>query len=196
MRELRIDRRRLLKLGLSAGALGALPLACLRVGQNDVAALLEFVGNSDRPTQPERTGVLSEDAFEVLSSLSRYVDQAWELGADMALYRDRLHADLRFKTSEVPSYLTEYESAVGLFHRVAARTAEVEQVWASLLFSEVEAADLASTRLGRARRFVFSELITHQVPMSEAFRSFGLWNYRGYFGGSYMAPESYRRGAD
>lgn len=195
MSELYIDRRRLLKLGLSSGVLAALPFACIPMREDDSAALLQFVSDSDLPVDPTRAGGLSGENFAALSTLGRYVNQAWELGADMPLYFGRLRADLQFKTEEEPSYLTEYESAVELFNLVEGSTSDVEQAWASLLFSEFDTADFASTKLGRARRFVFYELIAHQIPMSSAFKSFGLWNYRGYFGGSYTAPESYRRGA-
>ncbi len=67
------------------------------------------------------------------------------------------------------------------------------EAWPTLLFSEVAADNLGATKLGRARRFVFSEVIAHQIPISGAFKSFGLINYRGYFGGPYASPASYRR---
>jgi hypothetical protein len=195
MSKLYIDRRHLLKLGLSSGVLASLPFACISLTQDDSAELLQFASDSDLPVDETRTGVLSQDGFDALSTLCRYVNQAWELDADMSLYFGRLRADLQFKTEEEPSYLTEYENAVELFNLVEGRTSGVEQAWASLLFSEFDIEDFASTRLGRARRLVFGELITHQIPMSGAFKSFGLWNYRGYFGGAFTAPESYRRGA-
>ena len=195
MSKLLIDRRQLLKLGLSSGVLASLPLACVSLKEDDSAELLRFIGDSDLPVDPTRTGVLSQVEFDALSTLCRYVNQAWELDADMPLYFGRLRADLQFKTEEAPSYLTEYQSAVELFKLVEGSASSVEQAWASLLFSEFDLEDFASTRLGRARRLVFGELITHQIPVSGAFKSFGLWNYSGYFGGSFTAPESYRKGA-
>ncbi len=195
MSKLQIDRRQLLKLGLSSGVLASLPFACISLTQDDSAELLRFISDSDLPVDATRTGVLSQDEFDALSTLCGYVNEAWELDADMDIYVGRLRADLQFKTEEEPSYLTEYESAVELFNLVVGTTPGVEQAWASLLFSEFDVENFASTKLGRARRFVFSELIAHQIPMSGAFKSFGLWNYRGYFGGSFTAPESYRRGA-
>jgi len=195
MRTLHIDRRQLLKLGLSSGVLAALPFGCTSLTQDDSAELLRFISDAEGPVDAARTGVLTQEAFDVLSSLGSYVNQVWELDADMPLYFGRLQADLQFKTTEEPSYLTEYENAVELFELMERSASGAEQAWASLMFSEFDTEDFATTRLGRARRFVFHELIAHQVPMSGAFRSFGLWNYRGHFGGSYTAPESYRRGA-
>lgn len=195
MSKLRIDRRQLLKLGLSSGVLASLPFACISLNDDDSVELLQFVSDADLPVDETRTGVLGEDQFDALSILCSYVNQAWELDADMPLYFGRLRVDLQFKTEEEPSYLTEYENAVELFNLVEGSTSGVEQAWASLLFSELDVENFASTKLGRARRFVFAELIKHQIPMSGAFKSFGLWNYSGYFGGSFKAPESYRRGA-
>lgn len=195
MSELKIDRRQLLRLGLSSGVLASLPLACISLNDEDSAELLRFVSDSASPVDEMRTGVLGQDEVDTLSALCGYVNEAWELNADMSLYYPRLRADLQFKTEESPRYLTEYESAVELFNRVEAGVSSVEQAWASLLFSEADGENFSSTKLGRARRFVFAELIAHQIPLSGAFKSFGLWNYAGYFGGAFTAPESYRRGS-
>ena len=93
-----------------------------------------------------------------------------------------------------PSYLTEYEHAIELVNLLVKRGESVEQAWSSLLFANFGDENFESTKLGRARNFVFSEIITHQIPISEGFKSFGLVNYRGYFGGPYTSPDSYRRG--
>ena len=194
MTSLHIDRRRLLKLGLSSGVLASLPFGCTFLTQDDSATLLQFAGDSDLPLDAARTGVLSQAQFDALSGLSRYVNEAWELDADMPLYLERLKVDLQYKTEEEPSYLAEYESAIELHDLMAASSPDSREVWTSLLFAEFEGEGFASTRLGRARRFVFAELIKHQIPISGAFKSFGLWNYAGYFGGAYTKPDSYRRG--
>ena len=173
----------------------SLPLACVSLDDDESADLLRFMSDSDAPFDDSRTGVLGEEDFDILAGLCRYVNDAWQLDADMPPYLERLQADLRFKTSERPSYLAEYENAIGLFRLVERRTSSVEGTWGTLLFAELDAADLASTRLGRARRFVFAELIAHQIPLSGAFKSFGLWNYSGYHGGPYTSADSYRRSA-
>ena len=195
MTELKIDRRQLIRMGLSSSVLATLPLGCVMLGNDETDELLQFVSNSRSPVDAKRTGSLLQEDFEKLVGLCQYVNRAWELDADMRLYFNRLRADLDFKTSEEPSYLTEYKHAVELISRMVGATSSVEQAWASLLFSGFDVENFAATKLGRARRLVFSELITHQIPMSGAFKSFGLWNYSGYFGGSFTAPESYRKGA-
>jgi len=138
--------------------------------------------------------VLNSENFETLASLCEYVARTWQLPNELDTYFGLLKNDLEFKTREKPAYLTEYENAVQVVNRVRGEHESDDQSWSSLLFAEFPASDLASSRIGRARRFVFSEIIAHQIPTSGAFKSFGLVNYRGYFGGPYTSPGSYRRG--
>ncbi len=194
MNKLNIDRRQFLKIGLSSGVLAILPFGCVEVSDDDFSELLKFVSDSSLPVNDKRTGKLSDADFDTLSTLCKYVNQAWELTSDLSDYLDRLKGDLDLKTVEEPSYLTEYEHAIELINLVVRSSDSVEQAWSSLLFTKFEADNFAHTKIGRARNFVFAEIITHQVPLSEGFRSFGLSNYTGYFGGSYTSPSSYRRG--
>ncbi len=184
--EFQIDRRKLIKLGFSASVLATLPVARIVLADDVTDALLRFVSDSESPVESTQTGSLSQDEFDTLFSLCEYVDKTWQFGANMAQYRQTLRADLGLKTSRHPSYLAEYKSALELVELA-------EEAWPTLLFSEVAADNLGATKLGRARRFVFSEVIAHQIPISGAFKSFGLINYRGYFGGPYALPASYRR---
>ncbi len=194
MNNLNIDRRQFLKIGLSSGVLAILPFGCVEVSDDDFSELLKFVSDSSLPVNDKRTGKLSDADFDTLSTLCKYVNQAWELTSDLGEYLQRLKGDLEPKTMEEPSYLTEYEHAVELINLLIRRSDSVEQAWSSLLFSEFEADNFESTKIGRARNFVFTEIVTHQVPLSEGFKSFGLSNYRGYFGGPYTSPDSYRKG--
>jgi len=194
MTDLKIDRRQLLKMGLSSSVLAALPLGCLRLAQDDANALLEFVSDSSLPVDAGRTGVLNTAGLNALASLTEFVNSGWELSPDLNDYLMRLKSDLGLKTEYEPSYLTEYEHAIELIGLMTRTSDTVAQAWSSLLFSEVGGEDLTHTKLGRARRFVFSELITHQVALSGGFKSFGLMNYRGHFGGPFHDAGSYRRG--
>ena len=191
---LKIDRRAFLNLGLSAGVLASVPLAGCAVADSTNDYLLEFVSDSETPVNVERTGVLNSENFETLASLCEYVVRAWQLPAELDTYLGQLRNDLDLKAGEKPAYLTEYENAVQVVNRVRGELESDDQSWSSLLFAEFPASNLASTRIGRARRFVFSEIIAHQIPISGAFKKFGLVNYRGYFGGPYTFPGSYRRG--
>lgn len=184
--EFTVDRRKLLKLGFSASVLATFPVAPI-VFANDVTdALLRFVSDSESPIDCADVGSLSREEFNSLYSLCEFVDEVWEFGANMPRYREQLRADLELKTLRQPSYLAEYKSALELIKLA-------EQSWPTLLFSDVDTEEFSSTKLGRARQFVFSEIIGHQVPISGAFRSLGLINYRGYFGGPYALHASYRR---
>ena len=123
------------------------------------------------------------------------MDRGWDLAVDLDEYLLRLRSDLDLKTEYEPSYLTEYDSASDLVALLSPTTSSIDQVWSTLLFSDIPVKQESGTRLGRARSFVFSEIITHQVAVTGAFKSFGLVNYRGYFGGVYSDPSSYRRGS-
>ena len=191
---LRIDRRTLLKLGISTGVLASVPLAGCTIAISTSDFLLEFISDSEIPVNSDRTGVLDSESFETLASLCDYVARSWQLPTDLDAYFGQLETDLQLKTRERPAYLTEYENAVQLVNRIRGELESDDQSWSSLLFAEFPENDLAATRIGRARRYVFSEIIAHQIPISGAFRSFGLVNYRGYFGGPYSSPDSYRRG--
>lgn len=192
---LRVDRRTLLKLGISTGVLASVPLAGCAITGSTSDFLLEFISDSDLPVNSGRTGVLDRGSFETLASLCDYVARSWQLPTQLDAYFGQLERDLQLKSRETPAYLTEYENAVQLVDRTRGELESDDQAWSALLFAEFPEDDLAWTRIGRARRFVFSELIAHQIPLSGAFRSFGLVNYRGYFGGPYASPDSYRRGA-
>lgn len=192
--ELEIDRRGLLRMGLSAGLLAALPAGCVRLRDGDASVLLEIVGDAELPIDPERVGEASDSALDDLIGLCDFVDRGWELGAEMERYRDRLRADLRVKTVERPSYLSEYESAARLVRIVRRESASPDQAWATLLFSKIDSRVPEQTRLGRARRLVFGEIVTHQVALSGGFRSFGVVNYTGWAGGPFADELSFRRG--
>ena len=138
--------------------------------------------------------MLNSESFETLASLCEFVTRSWQLPIELDAYFGQLKNDLELKTRERPAYLTEYENAVQVVNRVRGELESDDQSWSSLLFAEFPASDLAATRIGRARHFVFSEIIAHQIPISGAFKSFGLVNYRGFFGGPYTSPGSYRRG--
>ena len=194
MNKLNIDRRQFIKIGISSGVLAALPFGRIKLDDNDAGELLIFVSDSSLPVNEKRTGILKQKDFDTLSTICNYVNQAWQLTTDLSQYIIRLRADLAFKTKEKPSYLTEYEHAIELIDLVVSRSESVIQAWSTLLFSKFEADNFAHTKLGRARNFVFSEIIAHQVPLSGGFKSFGLSNYRGYFGGLYTNPDSYKRG--
>lgn len=184
--EFKIDRRRLIKMGFSASVLATLTNVRLAFADDVTDTLLRFVSDSESPVDSARVGSLSREEFQSLFSLCNYVDTVWEFGANMPRYQDQLRADLELKTTRQPSYLAEYESALELIELT-------EEAWPTLLFAELDADDFGSTKLGRARQFVFSEIIGHQIPISGAFKSLGLINYRGYFGGPYALHASYRR---
>lgn len=186
-----IDRRSLLRWGLSAGFVASLPLGKLSIAQTVEASLLEFIGTERLPINSSNIGELSGEDFAAISGICEFVRTGWELDIDIDAYLPRLRRDLGVKTGEVPSYLSEYRSAAALVDALTAD--DPEQAWTTLLFAEFPDVDLAPTRLGRARRLVFAEIIAHMIPISGSFKSFGIVNYAGFAGGSFAHPGSYRR---
>lgn len=191
--DVNIDRRRLLQLGLTLPFLAKISTAFGDVDEELVKYCIEYASGSVFPLDPEATGLITDPNFETIFRLCKYVDSVWVLNVDLSSYMARLRSDLRQKTENSPSYLTEYISVADLITRSTQEMPDDLSVFSFLLFSDFSShADFASSRLGRARAFVFSELIRHQVAMA-GFRSFGLENYQGYFGGPYTAPGSYRK---
>jgi hypothetical protein len=136
---------------------------------------------------------LTKAEFDKLSSLCKYVNKEWKLVNNMEDYLLILKSDLRLKTSIAPSYLTEYRNAISLIDGLNGKEVDFDSTWYTLLFTEYMVPGLESTKLGRARKFAFSEIVTHFVPISGAFKTFSLWNYPGHFGGSFLSDTSYRK---
>lgn len=180
-------------MGIAASIVSLLPIGCINMSDDKLGRLLKPIGDSNLPINRKLTGKLTYAEFNALASLCEYVNKVWELTPDLGRYLKMLRADLDLKTGEEPSYLTEYRNAIGLIDAVLDKGDDGDMGWATLLFSEFAETDFQSTQLGRARQFVFSEIISHFVPISGGFKTFGLWNYSGYFGGSYTSPESYRK---
>jgi hypothetical protein len=193
MNEFNNDRRRLLQLGISASMLASLPLVYASLEEDVSAQLLKFGSEAEMPVNATQTGELNKREFKVLSGLCEFVDKVWELKSLSSSYLSQLQADLTLKTDQIPSYFTEYRHALQLIDLMVQHTGSAEEAWTVLLFADFTVDNFEVTLLGRARRFVFSEMIAHQIPLSGAFKGFGLVNYRGYFGGPFTSPNSYRR---
>ncbi|WP_299535441.1 hypothetical protein [Ulvibacterium sp.] len=193
MDDFSINRRELIKMGLAASALAMLPIGCVDLSGNKPEQFLKPVGDSGFPINPKLIGELTEKEFDTLASLINYVNEVWQLGCNMEDYRNILRQDLQLKTTIEPSYLSEYRNAISLIDMLMKANNNLVETWATLLFIEFSEPNFESTQLGRARKFVFEELIKHFVPISGSFKSFGLWNYNGFFGGSYLSDESYRK---
>ena len=119
---LSVDRRTLLKLGISTGVLASVPLAGCTVALSTRDFLLDFVSDSEMPVDRDRTGVLSSESFETLASLCGYVARSWQLPTELDAYLGQLETDLQLKCRERPAYLTEYENAVRACRQSTRRT--------------------------------------------------------------------------
>ena len=164
MNKLIINRRQFLKIGLSSGALAILPFGCVKVSDDDFSELLKFISDSDLPVNHQHTGELSNANFDMLSTLCKYINQAWELTGDLDEYLDRLKGDLYFKTMEEPSYLTEYEHAIELVNLLVKRGESVEQAWSSLLFQT------SVTKISNLQNWVAQEILSFPKSLHTRFQ--------------------------
>lgn len=111
----------------------------------------------------------------------------------MEPYPHQISAILHAKSEQAPSYLAEYHSAGRITTDVRSRFGSDEKAFVYLLFAQRGESVGTDTRLGRARKFVFDELIRHVVA-NGGFRRFGLLNYEGFISTSFYDSRSYRRG--
>jgi len=97
------------------------------------------------------------------------------------------------KCTKSPSYLFEYRLALDLYH-FSAQELNALEIWEFLMFGEPEADRPTSNyALLQSREFVFREIFTYCVSIGGGFSSFGTMdNYRGFTGGRYTNPKSYR----
>lgn len=192
MTENYISRRILLKAGLSVALLAAIPMSGLSFALSN-RELDGVVGaSSHEPYKSNLTGQLSEMDTIQLKDFAIWVISAWEF-SNMESYPDSLTGILKIKTNEKPSYLEEYRNAALLIEEAKPRFNSKNEMFIHLLFNGRDQEDMIGTRLGRARQFVFDEIIRHIVA-NGGFRRFGFVNYKGYIGGgSFYDSNSYRR---
>lgn len=187
----RISRRDLIAAGISTAFLALVPQRIFAQGTSTDD--LEPAGpnaTNDMPINEAIVGTLKDDEVSSLTAFSNWAIAAWDL-PEMGNYWRILGNDLGYKTSQRPSYLSEYRSAARIADSAKKRLGDDASAFVYLMFLDRQAASLA-TRLGRARHFVYDEIVRHLVSKG-GFRRFGLTNYEGNFGTPLMDPGAYRR---
>lgn len=188
-----ITRRDLLKAGLASSFLALIPISGFAFSPSE--ADFEPIGDnadSKSPYQKSRLGFLSTEDVAILAGFSAWCIQAWGF-TEVDDYPSRLGFLLELKTKYEPSYLSEYQNAVATIGRAAARSSSDNEAWTYLMFAERNGRATLNTRLGRARHFVFDELVRHLVA-NGGFKRFGLINYDGFINLPFDVPGAYRRG--
>lgn len=187
MTSIKLDRRKII--GLAAGFASSSFLMPFEIaiadGLNDW--LTTPIPGSAGRRNPDRSGTLPTDTFNMLWALFRRIGKVWELGQFTTIDRSTLQNMLALKTVELPSYFSEYRAGAEVIQTAIDALDSRADAFDLLIGGEFRAADLGRTRLGRLRRHVISELVTFQVSHG-GFRRFGYKNYRGHMGGQFTDP--------
>jgi hypothetical protein len=187
------NRRVLLAAGLAVPFVALLPSSALsQTLSPSEAAPVEPSSPPGIPESPALTGALLKDDVSVVRSFASWGIEAWGF-AEMEGYAQTLEGVLTLKTGAVPSYLTEYRRAVSLMRDARNRLGTDASAFIHLMFTERGGAATPLTAIGRARQFVFDEIVRHIVA-SGGFKKFGLVNYDGFINVSFYDSRSYRRG--
>lgn len=192
MIEIFISRRTLLLAGLTAGFVTLLPKRGISIllSNRDI----EPTGQDAKdgiPYMDSIVGSLADEDVSAITSFAGWSIDAWGFES-MDGYQDFLKSVLQLKASTSPSYLEEYRNAANLIRDVRSRSSTEPEAFVYLLFAERNGLASISTRLGRARKFVFDEIVQHLVA-NGGFKKFGLVNYGGRINLPFTNPNSYRR---
>ena len=132
----------------------------------------------DEQINPEKTGILPPQDMHDIWSIFNYIGQAWQNGEFCNIKTEQdLKPIIDLKTSQVPSYLTEYQEAIAFFRDLKSKYGEQEAL-RKLFFEE---------SLPRIRQYVLSEFLYLQISQG-GFLKFGYKNYLGYMAAPFDDP--------
>lgn len=185
-----VDRRTLLTYALSGLLAHVAPVGASPTRIEAGSKWLQFFSDENGPASPQLRGALEGADALLLLRYARDVAAVCGWEESFANYAPRLSSDLNLKTTEAPSYLSEYRSAARVLAAAYEALPDAASTVTHVLFADY-GHSLENTVLGRARKYVFAEILTHLVSQI-GFRSFGSINYRGYIAGPVNAPGSFR----
>jgi hypothetical protein len=172
-------------IAISAWAVN-LPLAELGASSPGEPWLLEQVPGGPGLRLPNKSGHISIDERNRLKELFAMIGISW--GMESTGVGEREFSDLvDLKTSETPSYLTEYSEAAEILTKFTSKDFAPTGSLAKLLFQPSDSSSFETTRLGRFKRYVFSEFITWWVTQG-GYQRFGYATYRGFMKGPFTDP--------
>lgn len=149
----------------------------------------------DKPVDPDRTGKPTIDILAVVQGFMAYLEKV--IGLDLAAgFKEReVGRMIDLKCQQNPSALAEYELASRLL-MLAANHVHPDDLWPLMLFGshdDLVQEEGGASALLRVRFHVLAELLTFATTVGKGFASAGtMENYRGYQGGVYTDPKSYR----
>lgn len=169
-------RRDVLQAGVAALAWGMLWPAGSQAAAPQVEAITEV-------REPERIGELTRDDKRILWQHLAALSEIWEMRRLLTLNRTGFDEFLALRTSEEPSYYSEYVSAAALLNKLDLPTRNTPRRLAAFLRGKEPPQGVSADDFDRLRRWVSAEFVT-VVLIHGGFRALPpLVNIQGYSGG-------------
>jgi hypothetical protein len=128
---------------------------------------------------PERIGRLTNSQLGELWQIFDYIGEAWESREFCSIQEiKQLEAIITLKTTRIPSYFTEYLSAISIFKQLR-KALDPQQALHHLYFEDVDE---------HLKRFVVEEFLRLQIAYG-GFRFLPYQNVVGFTGGSFRDDE-------
>lgn len=133
------------------------------------------------PRAPEKTGTLNQSHAVLLSQLVEAIGSVWFDGMELA--EPDVNDVVELKTSQKPSYLTEYRSAARLFSKLMKNGGRNgEDVLRKIVEAAADEDSVHHREALHADVFVIKEFAALYLARG-GFKAYELDNYRGYPGG-------------
>lgn len=151
-------------------------------------------GSIDLLMAPDSTGSSPVGLEKLINSFLGYLQFDQGIRVEDTFPR-RLRSICGLKCQEKPSVLKEFGIATQLFEEVLLDLKDAD-CWNFLLFAGHPSIDNPddNSNIRRCRVYVYRELAKYAITIGGGFTSFGTMdNYRGFQGGLYSDPISYRQ---
>ena len=146
-----------------------------------------------KPMEPSKVNAPGDMIIAMVDEFTTFLKN--DLGLDVeGDFSQRIRGIAELKCTIEPSVFCEYEKAASLYNS-AKNYVNPSEVWHLLLFGKhVELGDAENPSiLLTIRHHVFNEMLRYAVTIGGGFKTVGtMENYRGYHGGTYTDPDSYR----
>jgi hypothetical protein len=196
MRKIVIDRRAFLIGPLAAGAASFFQGGRLAVADELSDWLTIPFAPDDKLLNPQLIKELPPELAGRLGRFAAFLIKSWGLETHVEPNVQGIVADLfMVKSTEGPSYFSEYSAAGETIERARISLASEERAFDLLAFGVIADPESARSRLGRFRRFVFGETARYLIAAG-GFRRFKpgpgnapARNYQGYIAGPFNNPD-------
>lgn len=195
MKTIVIDRRAFLGGVLAVTAASVASNSRIAVADALTDWLTQPFAPSGAMLDPQIVKELPADIAKRWGRFSTFLIKTWGFEPHVEPSVDDIVTDLFvFKTTSVPSYYSEYVAANDTVERARNSLTSEDRAFELLSFGVIEDTNPSVSRLGRFRKFVFSETARYLVS-SGGFRRFKpapgnapAKNYQGYIAGPFNNP--------